>query len=40
MFARPGRDDGFGPFYGLLGKLRDLCANNPVVGKPTAALPS
>ncbi len=40
MLAQPGRDDGLVPSYSLLGELRDLCANDPVLGEPTVALHS
>jgi len=40
MFAEPGGDDGFGWSCSLLGKLRDLCANDSPLGETTVALQS
>ena len=40
MFAEPGGDDGFGRSCSLLGKLRDLGSNDPVLGETTVALHS
>ncbi len=38
MLAQPGRDEGMVPAYSLLGDLRELCALEPVLREPVAAM--
>ncbi len=38
VLAQPGKDDGMVPAYSLLGDLRDLCAGDPALQQPIAAL--
>jgi two-component system chemotaxis sensor kinase CheA len=38
ILATPGRDDGLIPSYSLLGELKELCAAEPVLAGPVAAL--
>ena len=40
MLAQSGRDDGLVPSYSLIGELRELCANEPVLLEPTVAIHS
>ncbi len=38
ILAQPGRDDGLIPAYSLLGELTDLCAGEPALLEPVAAM--
>eukprot|EP01031_Cornospumella_fuschlensis_P019687 gene19687-24123_t len=38
MLAQAGKDDGLVPSYSLMGELKELCADKPVLREPTVAV--